>query len=222
MLPGWRIPSQRIEEDVPLPARLTLLYRPPVELETVTVALRRLLAQHGCELEVRYYAGKRWQSEAQIAQADLLLADNLIGEAPEATLESWLRQDTLWRGILTESRWQQQQDTLRQIQQLQAQQPRFAQLQAYYQRLMAAAIITPLFHYQYQISAPPRMHGVTLTAHGWFDFARRGCRRRWTTHRPEPNRPALGGPFCYYCRRNAILSCRPNVSGEAKAQKVIL
>lgn len=68
MLPGWRIPSQRIEEDVPLPARLTLLYRPPVELETVTVALRQLLAQHGCELEVRYYAGKRWQSEAQIAQ----------------------------------------------------------------------------------------------------------------------------------------------------------
>ncbi|BEM76289.1 hypothetical protein SME38J_03920 [Serratia marcescens] len=170
MLPGWRIPSQRIEEDVPLPARLTLLYRPPVELETVTVALQRLLAQHGCELEVRYYAGKRWQSEEQIAQADLLLADNLIGEAPEATLESWLRQDTLWRGILTESRWQHQQDTLQQIQQLQAQQPRFEQLQAYYQRLMAAAIITPLFHYQYQISAPPRMHGVTLTAHGWFDF----------------------------------------------------
>ncbi|HEE2955177.1 TPA: SgrR family transcriptional regulator, partial [Serratia marcescens] len=170
MLPGWRIPRQQVEEDVALPARLTLLYRPPVELETVTAALQRLLAQHGCELEVRYYAGKRWQSEEQIAQADLLLADNLIGEAPEATLESWLRQDTLWRGILTESRWQQQQDTLRQIQQLQAQQPRFAQLQAYYQRLMAAAIITPLFHYQYQISAPPRMHGVTLTAHGWFDF----------------------------------------------------
>ncbi|SUI84287.1 HTH-type transcriptional regulator sgrR [Serratia marcescens] len=170
MLPGWRIPHQQVEEDVALPSRLTLLYRPPVELETVTAALQRLLAQHGCELEVRYYAGKRWQSEEQIAQADLLLADNLIGEAPEATLESWLRQDTLWRGILTESRWQQQQDTLRQIQQLQAQQPRFARLQAYYQQLMAAAIITPLFHYQYQISAPPHMHGVTLTAHGWFDF----------------------------------------------------
>ena len=120
MLPGWRIPRQQVEEDVALPARLTLLYRPPVELETVTAALQRLLAQHGCELEVRYYAGKRWQSEEQIAQADLLLADNLIGEAPEATLESWLRQDTPWRGILTESRWQQQQDTLRQIQQLQA------------------------------------------------------------------------------------------------------
>ncbi len=169
MLPGWRIPSQRIEEDVPLPARLTLLYRPPVELETVTVAAA-LLAQHGCELEVRYYAGKLAKRGAD-RRADLLLADNLIGEAPEAALESWLRQDTLWRGILTESRWQQQQDTLRQIQQLQAQ-PRFAQLQAYYQRLMAAAIITPLFHYQYQISAPPRMHGVTLTAHGWFDFCR--------------------------------------------------
>lgn len=170
MLPGWAIPQHQASEDIALPARLTLLYRPPVELETVTVALQQLLARHGCELEVRYYAGKRWQSAEQIEQADLLLADNLIGESPEATLESWLRQDTLWRGILPDSRWQHQQQTLQRIQQLPAQQPRFEQLKTYYQQLMAAAIITPLFHYQYQISAPPRIHGVTLTAYGWFDF----------------------------------------------------
>ncbi|CAI0955191.1 SgrR family transcriptional regulator [Serratia entomophila] len=170
MLPGWRIPQQRVAGDIALPAKLTLLYRPPVELESVTVALQQLLAQHGCELELRYSPGKRWQSAEQIAQADLLLADNLIGEAPEATLESWLRQDTLWRGILTDGAWRRQQETLQRIQQLQAQQPRFEQLKNYYLQLMRAAIITPLFHYQYQISAPPRIHGVTLTAHGWFDF----------------------------------------------------
>ncbi|HDU8663972.1 TPA: SgrR family transcriptional regulator [Serratia liquefaciens] len=192
MLPGWAIPRHQVDDEIALPAKLTLLYRPPVELETVTVALQQLLARHGCELELRYYAGKRWQSAEQIEQADLLLADNLIGESPEATLESWLRQDTLWRGILPDDRWRHQQQTLQQIQQLPAQQPRYEQLKEYYQQLMRAAIITPLFHYQYQISAPPRIHGVTLTAHGWFDFC-----QAWLPpplDSTEPLAPDLMGP----------------------------
>jgi MarR-like DNA-binding transcriptional regulator SgrR of sgrS sRNA len=35
---------------------------------------------------------------------------------------------------------------------------------------MKRGIITPLFNYQYQVSAPPRVNGVQLTAWGWFDF----------------------------------------------------
>ncbi|MNP30609.1 HTH-type transcriptional regulator SgrR [compost metagenome] len=170
MLPGWAIPEHDVRQDVELPPRLTLLYHPPIELESVTQALQQLLAEHGCQLEIRYYSGKRWQSTEQIAQADLLLADNLIGEAPEATLESWLRRDLLWQGILQEEDWQHQQRTLQQIQQCPAPQQRFSQLKAYYQQLMGAAILTPLFNYQYQVSAPPRIHGVMLTAYGWFDF----------------------------------------------------
>lgn len=169
MLPGWAIPRHQMAE-VALPARLTLLYHPPVELETLTQALQQLLAAQGCELEVRYYSGKRWQSTEQLAQADLLLADTLIGEAPEATLESWLRRDVLWQGILTEENWQHQRQVLLHIQQVPDQQRRYHQLQTYYQQLMKAAILTPLFHYQYQVSAPPHIQGVTLTAHGWFDF----------------------------------------------------
>lgn len=170
MLPGWAIPEHDVLQDVELPPQLTLLYHPPIELESVTQALQQLLAEHGCQLEIRYYSGKRWQSTEQIAQADLLLADNLIGEAPEATLESWLRRDLLWQGILREEDWQHQQRTLQQIQQCPAPQQRFSQLKAYYQQLMGAAILTPLFNYQYQVSAPPRIHGVMLTAYGWFDF----------------------------------------------------
>jgi MarR-like DNA-binding transcriptional regulator SgrR of sgrS sRNA len=170
MLPGWTIPLQQVDESITLPSKLTLLYHPPIELGTVTEALQQLLAQHHCELEIHYYSGKRWQNAEQVEQADLLLGDNLIGEAPEATLESWLRQDALWRGILPLDRWQAQQDQLLQIQQQPEQQQRYQQLQAYYQQLMAAAIITPLFHYQYQVDAPPHIHGVMLTAHGWFDF----------------------------------------------------
>ncbi|MBP1017773.1 SgrR family transcriptional regulator [Serratia fonticola] len=170
MLPGWAIPEHDVRQDVELPPRLTLLYHPPIELESVTQALQQLLAEHGCQLEVRYYSGKRWQSTEQVAQADLLLADNLIGEAPEATLESWLRRDLLWQGILREEDWQYQQRTLQQIQQCPAALQRYSQLKAYYQQLMGAAILTPLFNYQYQVSAPPRIQGVMLTAYGWFDF----------------------------------------------------
>lgn len=170
MLPGWAIPEHDVRQDVELPSKLTLLYHPPIELESVTQALQQLLAEHGCQLEIHYYSGKRWQSTEQIAQADLLLADNLIGEAPEATLESWLRRDLLWRGILREEDWQHQQRILRQIQQHPAPQQRYSQLKEYYQQLMGAAILTPLFNYQYQVSAPPRIHGVMLTAYGWFDF----------------------------------------------------
>jgi MarR-like DNA-binding transcriptional regulator SgrR of sgrS sRNA len=170
MLPGWAIPEHDVRQDVELPPRLTLLYHPPIELESVTQALQQLLAEQGCQLEIRYYSGKRWQSTEQIAQADLLLADNLIGEAPEATLESWLRRDLLWPGILQEEDWQHQQRILQQIQQCPAPQQRYSQLKAYYQQLMGAAILTPLFNYQYQVSAPPRIHGVMLTAYGWFDF----------------------------------------------------
>ncbi|HHQ6623907.1 TPA: SgrR family transcriptional regulator [Serratia fonticola] len=170
MLPGWAIPEHDVRQDVELPPRLTLLYHPPIELESVTQALQQLLAEHGCQLEVRYYSGKRWQSTEQVAQADLLLADNLIGEAPEATLESWLRRDLLWQGILREEDWQYQQRTLQQIQQCPAPLQRYSQLKAYYQQLMGAAILTPLFNYQYQVSAPPRIQGVMLTAYGWFDF----------------------------------------------------
>ncbi|BFO08641.1 hypothetical protein GGER_11510 [Serratia rubidaea] len=76
----------------------------------------------------------------------------------------------LWQGILPPRRWRRQQQTLLRIQQFPDEQRRIRELKSYYQQLMSAAIITPLFHYQYQISAPPRMQGVRLTAHGWFDF----------------------------------------------------
>ncbi|MGZ9909620.1 hypothetical protein ACXYS1_26310, partial [Escherichia coli] len=37
--------------------------------------------------------------------------------------------------------------------------------------LMEDAIMTPLFKYNYRISAPPGVNGLRLNARGWFDFA---------------------------------------------------
>lgn len=32
-------------------------------------------------------------------------------------------------------------------------------------------MLTPLFNYQYQVSAPPGVNGIRLNARGWFDFS---------------------------------------------------
>ena len=47
---------------------------------------------------------------------------------------------------------------------------RHAGLQAIFSRLMENAVLTPLFNYQYQISAPPGVNGIRLNTRGWFDF----------------------------------------------------
>jgi len=36
---------------------------------------------------------------------------------------------------------------------------------------MENAVLTPLFNYQYQISAPPGVNGIRLNTRGWFDFS---------------------------------------------------
>ncbi|RXA95063.1 SgrR family transcriptional regulator [Yersinia sp. 2105 StPb PI] len=171
MLPGWPIPQFSTNEDPPLPDLLVLVYQPPMELETVAMQLKTVLAVHGCTLDIRANNDKQWKSIRQIEEADLLLADHLVGESPEATMESWLRLDPLWRGILSPEQWEQQQKTLTRIQQIEPSPERFRQLRAHYNELMLSGLILPLFNYQYQVNAPPRINGVTLTAYGWFDFS---------------------------------------------------
>jgi len=169
MLPGWQIPDHDVPQVV-LPAKLTLVFHPPVELEFVAEALKSRLAAEGCKLEILYHPGRLWDDEASLATADLLLGDRLIGEAPEATLETWLRQDPLWSGILSDDDILKQQEQLLSVQQIPLANKRADELRDHFYHLMQRGIITPLFNYQYQVSAPPRVNGVQLTAWGWFDF----------------------------------------------------
>lgn len=174
MLPGWPLPAAcsafEDEKAVTLPAKLSLLFHPPIELQRVAEALKSVLAAHGCELESRYHAGRLWDDAAGLAEADLLLGDRLIGEAPVATLENWLRQDPLWEAILSTDRLQQQQSRLLAIQQYPSESLREQKLREHFFELMQQGTLTPLFNYQYQVSAPPGVNGVRLTAWGWFDF----------------------------------------------------
>ncbi|MBD8166723.1 SgrR family transcriptional regulator [Erwinia persicina] len=172
MLPGWHIPDWQPDPDVSLPARLSLHYHLPVELHAMATTLQHLLATQGCQLTLHFHPAKNWQDYPALAEADLVMGDRLIGEAPVFTLESWLRQDPLWPILTGADGWAQ---LLHQLEDLQAH-PELEQrqqcLRALYLQLMADAVITPLFNYRYQVSAPPDVEGIRLNAWGWFDFSR--------------------------------------------------
>jgi len=170
MLPGWPIPLHD-DADVLLPEKLTLLFHPPVEFELVAQALKERLAEEGSRLEIGYHAGRLWEDDALLRSADLLLGDRLIGESPEASLENWLQQDPLWPGILRDEDYACQQQRLEVIQQIPQENRRSDELRDHFFKWMKSGIVTPLFNYQYQVSAPPRISGVQLTAWGWFDFS---------------------------------------------------
>lgn len=170
LLPGLPIPRWPDLTHVPLPAALTLVYHLPVELHTMANQLKQYLAQQGCELTVIFHDAKTWDGCPQLANADMMMGDRLIGEAPEYTLEQWLRCDTLWPHLLSAPQVAHLQATLDAVQTQADEQARHAGLKAIFTRLMDNAVLTPLFNYQYQISAPPGVNGIRLNTRGWFDF----------------------------------------------------
>ncbi|WP_263753102.1 SgrR family transcriptional regulator [Kosakonia cowanii] len=169
LLPGWHIPGWP-EENVALPAKLTLIYHLPVELHTMAQQLKASLAVLGCELTVIFHDGKRWEGCRELAAADLVMGDRLIGEAPEYTLEQWLRCDPLWPNLLGSAQFAHLQTTLDAVQRQADEQARIAALKALFDRLMDEALLTPLFNYHYRISAPPGVEGIEVNRRGWFEF----------------------------------------------------
>lgn len=170
LLPGWTIPEWTDLTDVALPEALTLVYHLPVELHTMASQLKTYLALQGCELTVIFHDAKTWDGCQQLAEADIMMGDRLIGEAPAYTLEQWLRCDTLWPHVLSAPAYAHLQATLDAVQTQAEARDRHAGLKAIFSRLMENAVLTPLFNYQYQISAPPGVNGIRLNTRGWFDF----------------------------------------------------
>ncbi|WP_434667012.1 SgrR family transcriptional regulator [Klebsiella sp. B345] len=170
VLPGWAIPQGPENHDIPLPKRLTLLYHLPVELHTMAEQLRLRLAALGCELTLIFHDAKNWQGCQDLSQADLIMGDRLIGESPEYTLEQWLRCDAMWPNVLTGAQYAHLQATLDAVQAQPEERSRNDALRNVFNGLMDDAIMTPLFNYNYRISAPPGVNGLELNARGWFDF----------------------------------------------------
>lgn len=171
MLPGWSIPQWDGLEAVKLPEKLTLIYHLPVELHTMAERLRHALADLGCELTIVFHNAKSWEGCNLLSEADLLMGDRLIGEAPEYTLEQWLRYDRLWPHVLDAPAFSRLQATLDALQTHPEESHRHAALRQVFADLMDDATVTPLFNYHYRISAPPGVNGVRLNPRGWFEFA---------------------------------------------------
>ncbi|MDY1036777.1 SgrR family transcriptional regulator [Lelliottia sp. CFBP8978] len=171
LLPDWTIPEWPATADVALPETLTLVYHLPVELHTMAEQLKVYLAEQGCHLTVIFHDAKTWDGCSHLAHADLMMGDRLIGEAPGYTLEQWLRCDTLWPHLLKAPRYAHLQATLDAVQAQANEEARHAGLKSIFAELMENAVLTPLFNYQYQISAPPGVNGIRLNTRGWFDFS---------------------------------------------------
>jgi len=170
LLPGWTIPQWPQAQCIPLPETLTLAYHLPVELHTMAEQLKRYLAQEGCQLTVIFHDAKNWDGCTSLADADIMMGDRLIGEAPEYTLEQWLRCDALWPHLLSAPQFAHLMATLDAVQSRPDAEERHQGLKAVFARLMESAVLTPLFNYQYQISAPPGVNGIRLNPRGWFNF----------------------------------------------------
>jgi MarR-like DNA-binding transcriptional regulator SgrR of sgrS sRNA len=171
LLPGWGVPRWPEMPHIALPETLTLIYHLPVELHTMAEQLKLHLAQHGCQLTVIFHDAKTWDNCPALAEADLMMGDRLIGEAPEYTLEQWLRCDILWPHLLSAPQYAHLQATLDAVQTRVEASERHAGLREVFLRLMNSAVVTPLFNYHYQISAPPGVNGIRLNPRGWFDFS---------------------------------------------------
>ncbi|EDT9805747.1 SgrR family transcriptional regulator, partial [Salmonella enterica subsp. enterica serovar Saintpaul] len=171
LLPGWTIPQWQDVDETPLPKKLTLAYHLPVELHTMAEQLRHYLATLGCELTLIFHNAKNWDNCPALTQADLMMGDRLIGEAPEYTLEQWLRCDQIWPHVLDAPAFSHLLATLDALQIQPNEKDRRAALQQVFANLMDDATLTPLFNYHYRISAPPGVNGVRLTPRGWFEFS---------------------------------------------------
>lgn len=170
LLPGWSIPQWPQVHTPALPEALTLIYHLPVELHTMAEQLKRYLALEGCQLTVIFHDAKTWDGCTALADADMMMGDRLIGEAPEYTLEQWLRCDALWPHLLSAPQFAHLMATLDAVQVLPDPAARHLALKEVFSQLMERAVLTPLFNYQYQISAPPGVNGIRLNPRGWFDF----------------------------------------------------
>lgn len=172
MLPGWPVPEVNDSGPIGLPATLSLHYHLPVELHAMAEKLKDVLAEEGCALTLHFHPGKNWQGYTGLETADIIMGDRLIGEAPEFTLESWLRLDPLWPTLLGDGAYRSLLAGLDAIQCSRSEDERLRGLQQTFHQLMAMSVITPLFNYRYQVSAPPDVEGIALNAWGWFDFSR--------------------------------------------------
>lgn len=158
--------------------------------------LRQRLALLGCELTLLFHDAKNWEGCQHLGQADLMMGDRLIGEAPEYATEQWLRCDMLWPNLLTGAQYAHLQATLDAVQSQPDARSRNDALRNVFNSLMEDAIMTPLFKYNYRISAPPGSMVCASTPGAGSTSPAHGCRPRRRERAGDGGRLAL--PYRLY------------------------
>ncbi len=183
LLPHWR-ESLPLPEPGPvsLPARLVLAcFNQHLEFNECASAMSSLLAEQGIQLEVRTLDYGRWVS-GEDEDVDLWFGTlNLEHEhafAPYAWLQGtpllrrvWGGQQALWQGL---TQWR-----------AHGEEPGPRALLAEVQR---QSWFVPLFHHWLELESRVGVHGVRMTALGWFDF-----RSAWLKPEQVAQEPETGG-----------------------------
>ncbi|MBL0599334.1 HTH-type transcriptional regulator SgrR [Aeromonas jandaei] len=165
MLPHWREalppPQPRPQS---LPQRLVLAcFNQHIEFNECAGAMADLLGAQGIELEVRTLDYGRWVS-GEDEDVDLWLGTlNLEHEGPFAPY-GWLQGTPLLRRV-----WASQQPLWQGLTQWRASgaEPGPRALMA---RVQQQGWFVPLFHHWLELESRTGVHGVRMTALGWFDF----------------------------------------------------
>ncbi|WP_434664491.1 HTH-type transcriptional regulator SgrR [Aeromonas sp. NJAU223] len=165
LLPHWREGlAASLPEPERLPARLVMAcFNQHLEFDECGRAMASLLAEQGIRLEVRFLDYDRWVSGVD-EDVDLWLGTlNLEHEqafAPYAWLQGtpllrrvWGGQQALWQGL---TQWRAEEE---------APGPRALLAQVQRQHWFV-----PLFHHWLELESRVGVHGVRMTALGWFDF----------------------------------------------------
>ncbi len=183
LLPHWReaLPAEEPKPAL-LPTRLVLAcFNQHLEFNECANAMASLLAEQGIRLEVRTLDYGRWVSGAD-EDVDLWLGTlNLEHEhafAPYAWLQGtpllrrvWGGQQALWQGL---TQWR-----------ASGAEPGPRALLAEVQR---QGWFVPLFHHWLELESRVGVHGVRMTALGWFDF-----RSAWLKPEQGMAAPETGG-----------------------------
>ncbi len=183
LLPHWReaLPAEEPKPAL-LPTRLVLAcFNQHLEFNECANAMASLLAEQGIRLEVRTLDYGRWVSGAD-EDVDLWLGTlNLEHEhafAPYAWLQGtpllrrvWGDQQALWQGL---TQWR-----------ASGAEPGPRALLAEVQR---QGWFVPLFHHWLELESRVGVHGVRMTALGWFDF-----RSAWLKPEQGMAAPETGG-----------------------------
>ena len=183
LLPHWReaLPAEEPKPAL-LPTRLVLAcFNQHLEFNECANAMASLLAKQGIRLEVRTLDYGRWVSGAD-EDVDLWLGTlNLEHEhafAPYAWLQGtpllrrvWGGQQALWQGL---TQWR-----------ASGAEPGPRALLAQVQR---QGWFVPLFHHWLELESRVGVHGVRMTALGWFDF-----RSAWLKPEQGMAAPESGG-----------------------------